>query len=275
MQNGPDIWAPEAVTCNAHQYPDRILLYKPPKWGGTAFASWSEPDGQDIVFLMTKGEDGLLTLKKAGLVRPEVRHFPRCAQTWPDLLRAVAGLLKQPPPTFVLDTLNGAETLCHSHVCQTVFGGDWGDKGFGGYQQGYRLHSPPEWERLLNALDMLREAGSRIICLCHSARKTVKNPHGSDYDASLPALHEETWKVTARRFDVILYGGYEQAVTKAGPRERKGKATGGNHRIIYAQPAAAYEAGGRYNLPPEIDCGETAADAWHNFLTALHPNQGA
>jgi hypothetical protein len=208
------------------------------------------------------------------VIDSQVRHFPRCAQTWPDLLRAVAGLLKQPPPTFVLDTLNGAETLCHSHVCQTVFGGDWGDKGFGGYQQGYRLHSPPEWERLLNALDMLREAGSRIICLAHAARKTVKNPLGPDFDASLPALHEETWKVTARRFDVILFGSYEQAVTKSSPKAPKGKAEGGNRRLIYAQPAAAYEAGGRYPLPHDIDCGEHAAEAWQNFTTALHPNQG-
>lgn len=267
---GLDLFDPTAITADSKPLPDRICLYAPPKWGKSAWAA----EAPGPVFLCTRGEDGIQVLKKTGVVSPEVRAFPRCAETWAELLRAFDGLIKRgpPPQTLVLDTLNGAEAMCHAHVCQTVYGGDWGEKGFSSFQVGYRTTSPKEFERLLDLIDALREKGTQIICLCHTAVATRKNPHGPDYDVNMPALHNETWKVASRRFDVLLFGTFEVSVSKASARDRKGKATGNDRRVIYARPGAAHEAGGRYNLPEEIDGGTSAAECWANFQAALNPD---
>jgi hypothetical protein len=255
-----------AVTANTQPLPDRICLYTPPKWGKSSFAAQAE----GVVFLTTKGEDGIMVLKKTGLAPAAVRCFPKPATEWPQLLSAIASLTKNPPPYFCLDTLNGAESLCFAHVCQRDHGGDWGDKGFSNFQVGYRTTGPREFERLFDALEGLREAGSHIICLAHTANKTRKNPDGPDYDVSRPALAEDCWALAARRFDILLQGTFDSVVTanKRNPMA-KGKASGGSHRIIRAQPGASFEAGGRYPLPEEIDCGQSAADAWKAFQDAL------
>jgi hypothetical protein len=274
MKNGlpvnriaPDPWSPEAITAEAAPLPDRLCLYSPPKWGKTSWAA----QAPDPVFLTTKGEDGIQTLKKSGLVRPEVRTYPRCATIWQDLLRALARLITHGPrpQTLVLDTLNGAEQLCQNHVCNSVYGGDWGEKGFTCFQNGYRV-AAKEFERILDAFDQLRELGTAVICLAHTAVRTVKNPHGPDYDKTRPALHEATWDIAARRFDILLAGTFETIYAKAGPRDRKAKVTGGDRRIIIARPGASVDAGGRYPLPPVVDCGKCATDAWRNFQAALN-----
>jgi hypothetical protein len=274
MKNGQpinriaDFFSPEAITDQVVALPDRICLYSPPKWGKSSFAAHAP----DPVFLTTKGEDGIMVLKQSGLVPPSVRCFPRCAQTWQELIRALARLITHGPrpATLVLDTLNGAEQLCHNHVCQTVYGGDWGEKGFSCFQQGYRTTGPKELERLFDAFDQLRELGTAVICLAHTAVKKVNNPTGPDYDRSRPALHEASWDISARRFDIILCGTFETILSKTGPRDRKAKASGGERRIILARPGAAHEAGGRYPLPGQIDCGDCASDAWQSFSAALN-----
>jgi hypothetical protein len=274
MKNGqsvnriaPDPFSPEAITDQVTALPDRICLYSPPKWGKSSFAAHAP----DPVFLTTKGEDGIMVLKQSGLVPPSVRCFPRCAQTWQELLWALARLITHGPrpSTLVLDTLNGAEQLCHVHVCNTVYGGDWGEKGFTCFQNGYRV-AAKEFERILDAFDQLRELGTAVICLAHTAVRTVKNPHGPDYDKTRPALHEATWDIAARRFDILLAGTFETIYAKTGPRDRKAKVSGGERRIILARPGASVDAGGRYPLPPQIDCGECAADAWQSFSAALN-----
>ena len=220
------------------------------------------------MFLQSRGETGLETLINAGRL-PEVPHFPEC-QTWSELLSAIETLTTEDHPykTAVIDTLNGSERLCHEHVCQTNFGGDWGERGFAGYMRGYEI-ALADWRDLLNRLDTLREQRKMsIVCLCHTKVKTFKNPEGSDYDRYQPDMHEKTWSLSHKWADAVLFLNYETFVDSK-DANKKGKATSSQTRLMYTERHAAYDAKNRLGLPLEIDMGDSGAAAWNNFKAAL------
>ena len=70
--------------------------------------------------------------------------------TWDELLAAIRALIDQEHAyrTLVIDTLNGAERLCHEHVCRRDFGGRWGRDGFTAYMTGYEV-ALADWRELL------------------------------------------------------------------------------------------------------------------------------
>lgn len=259
----------DMITDEAKPLPDRLLLFAEPGWGKSSFAAQAD----DPLFVMTKGEDGVLTLVKHRQITP-VRHFPKPAATWRDLLRAIQGLLVKnvTPGHFVLDTLNGAEKLCQEHICQTIYGGDWGEKGFLAFQRGYDM-AAKEWPKLLEALDQLRTRGAGIICLCHAKVVQINNPSGVNYVSYAPDLHAKTWEVTRGWPDLTLRGATEIHVDPDDSKAKikRGKATGGSHRVLYCQLDAVHQSKNRHGLPEEIDCGDSAVEAWANFQAALNP----
>jgi hypothetical protein len=111
-----------------------------------------------------------------------------------------------------------------------------------------------------------------ILCLAHAAVERVPNPTGLDYDRWQPAMDRRSlWPATQRWADIVMFGGFEVFAEKPDPqnsRATKGKAHGGR-RILYCEPTPTVAAGSRHGLPEEIDCGESAAQAWDNFQSAL------
>lgn len=235
-------------------------------WGKTSFGAHTPKP----VFIQTKGETGLETLIDAGLL-PEVPHFPE-VQEWTELLGAIETLTSDSHDfkTLVCDTSNGAERLCHEFVCQRDYGGEWGKQGFTSYQQGFEV-SLSEWRKFLNALDALRVAKRMtVLLLCHTKVKPFKNPEGADYDRYQPDMHEKTWGLTHKWADAVLFGNFDVTVQTAKTGEqKKGKASGGQQRVLYTERHAAYDAKHRLGLPPEIDMGASASEAWTNFINAL------
>ena len=220
------------------------------------------------VFLMTKGETGLETLIDNGQVA-ETPHFPE-VKTWEELLGAVKLLTVEPHDyrTLVVDTLNGAERLCHEHVCARDFDGRWGKDGFTAYMVGYET-SVAEWRRFLAALDRLRaERRMMILTLCHTKVAPYKNPEGPDYDRFTPELHPKTWGLTHKWADYVLFLHFASHV-EAARNQTKGKGRGGRRRVLYTMRTAAYDAKNRHGLPDEIDSGDSAADLWNNFAAAM------
>jgi len=201
---------------------------------------------------------------------PPTAHFPQCVSSWPELLMCLSELVikESPYKTLVIDTLNGAERLCHEHVCEKRFGGDWGPGGWLSYGAGPKA-ALTEFLDLLKTLDRLREQrGMSIILLCHAAPKTVRNPEGNDYDRWEPVLERPTANTLARWADMILFGAFEVVLSGEKDPKKKAKAKG-QHRIIRCEPNAMWEAGNRHGLPSEIECGESASEAWANFALAL------
>lgn len=254
----------ENIVKTGRKLPDRIAVHALQKWGKTSFAA----QAPSPIFLMTRGEDGLLTLMKSGELPDNIPHFPKPADTWIELKFALDNLIvhEHPFKTLVLDTFNGAERLCHEYVCQSKYDDSW--EKFSAFGAGPKS-AVAEIIEVLKRLDRLRDKGLRIICLCHSQVKTFNNPEGPNYDRWEPVLAKETWAVLDRWVDMILFGKFETFSEKETKSAAKGKATGGETRLIMTRHTAAYDAGNRHGLPEEIECGSSAAEAWKNFVQEL------
>lgn len=255
-----------SITCETKKLPSRICLHALQKWGKTSFAAQAPKP----VFVCTRGEDGLMTLIDTGRLE-KTAHFADCIQGWNDLLLALKELEgKHDFKTLVLDTFNGAERLCHEHVCQKECKGDW--ESFDAYGRGPKM-AIKYMIQLMGQLDKLREKGMGIIVLCHSQVRTFKNPEGADYDRWEPVLSKESWAFFDRWFDMILFGNFQTfAEEKKG--QGKTKAKGGQDRILCTERHAAFDAGNRHGLPQEIECGSSPLEAWQNFIAALIEGKG-
>lgn len=244
--------------------PNRYVLHGVEKVGKSTFGAQAPKP----IFIETSGETGLETLIDAGRL-PDTPHFPEI-HVWESLLSVIELLTNDEHDylTLVIDTLNGAERLCHEYVCRRDFGGDWGERGFGGYQRGYEV-SLAEWRRLLAMLDILRAKNNMsILALCHTRITPFSNPEGADYDRYSPDMHRKTWGLVNKWSDAILFLNYEVFVNEDDAK-KKGKATSSQGRILYTERHAAYDAGNRLGLPEEIDMGSSGPEAWANFRNAL------
>ena len=244
--------------------PNRCILHGPEGAGKTSFGCCAPKP----VFLMTRGETGLLTLIDAARV-PETPHFPELT-TWEDLLGAVEALTHETHDyrTLVVDTLNGAERLCHEHVCQRDFEGKWGRDGFTSYMTGYDV-ALADWRAFLDTLDRLRaQRRMSILALAHTKISPFRNPEGPDYDRYTVDLHHKTWSLTHKWADLVLFSNFVAHV-EARRNDETGKAKGGSRRVLYTTRTAAYDAKNRHGLPEQIDAGQSAAEAWDHFMAAL------
>jgi AAA domain len=249
--------------------PSRGFMHGTEGTGKTSFGCASPKP----IALMTSGETGLATLLDAGRV-PKTPHFPEI-ETFPALLDVVEVLRTEPHEfrTLVIDTVNGAERLCHEHVCRRDFGGRWGRDGFGAYGAGPEV-AQAEWRELLTALDRLREVRHMgILALCHSKIAPFKNPEGPDYDRYTPDLHAKTWALTHRWADYVLFLNFDTHVDAGKAAKPKGK--GGTRRVLHTERTAAFDAKNRHGLPARIDCGESAAEAWANLAAAMKAGRPA
>lgn len=258
------------VSSKGEALPSRYGFYAGVGFGKTSLAAFAPKP----IFIKTRGETGLDTLINSGQI-PPTPSLPEIT-SWVDLLAGIAMLKREEHPykTLVIDTANGAERLCHEFICERDFSGEWGDKGFTGYMRGFEV-SLAEWRMFLNSLDELRkEKAMTIFFLMHAKVKTFKNPSGLDFDRYMPELHEKTWTLTKGWLDCILFGNLEVSVHSskrdASDPLKKGKAADLSPRIIYANSNnATYDAKNRLGLPDEIECGETAKEAWTNLAKAI------
>lgn len=244
------------------------MLHAVEKFGKTSLAAQIP----GVVFGMSAGETGLLTLIDAGRL-PETPHLP-VWESWTEVMDWIAFLTNEEHPykALAIDTLNGVEKLCHAHVCNRDFNGDWGEQGFVGFQRGYDV-SLPDIRLFLAALDKLRETKRMgIMLLCHTQVYEFKNPEGPDYNRYVPAVHRKTWELVNRWADAILFGNFHTEIKK---EKGRAKGIGGQDRDLYTVRSAAYDAGNRYGLPEEIDCGQSAAEAWANLSKEIKAAKAA
>lgn len=248
--------------------PTRMILFGAEGSGKTSFAAMPK----DAIFLMTRGEDGLITLMSSGRLPANIAHFPEPCQSWKQVLDAIGHLQSQEHSfkALVIDTINGVERLCHENICREHFEDKWGDDGFAGYGRGPRL-AIPDLTMLLARLDALRNIkGMSMILLAHANVATFKNPEGPDFDRFQAALDRNTWNELHRWADMVLFLHRKApTVTTASRKATKGKATGPMPRVLLTERTAAYDAKNRHGLPPEIPCGNSPEEAWANFTKAM------
>ena len=260
----------DVATKSKNPLPKRYAFHALPGFGKTSVLAYSP----NPIFLMTRGETGLNTLIDSGQI-PPTSHFPEL-QDWSELLDAIKLLRTgvHDYKTVVLDTANGAERMMYEYVCERDFGGDWGERGFAGYQRGYEV-AMDSWKFLQNELDKLRyERNMSVFFLMHTQIKTFKNPAGADYDRYVPKMHDKAWSVTQGWLDAIFFGNYEVMVkqgSKTADPGKKGKASDQSYRILYtgSEPNPIFDAKNRMGLPQEIEMGDSALEGWTALSNAL------
>ena len=259
------------ITTTAKKLPNRIVIHAKPGWGKTSFAAQIP----DAIFLMVT-DDGLRTLISSGQVQPNIAHFPEMAESLTEIGKAINQLSvhRHRHKALVIDNITGIEMIIHDMVCQKRYGGSW-DKfnAYGGEQA--TKSAATEWDDILTKLDLLRSCGIGVFLIAHSKVVNFKNPSGPDYDRWIPSISKHSWERVNNWADIVLFGDFETTVDKIdiskNDAQTKGKASGGNHRILLTTHNAAYDAKNRHGLPEEIDCGSSAVEAWANFRTALTP----
>lgn len=222
-----------------------------------------------VVFLVDDNEDGITTLKSSGLV-PNVPQLPPMS-SWQETLDALDSLATEPHDfrAIAIDAIGGFEHLCHDHVLTRDYNGDRGEHGFGGYQRGAEV-AVADWRNFINALDRLRdERQMSVFLLGHAKVGSFRNPEGPDYDRYVIDIHKYTWTLTEKWADIVLFANFEVSFTAKEMTKAKGKAKGGQNRMIYTEHHAAFDAKNRHNLPAEIEMGNSGAEAWSNFVNAL------
>jgi hypothetical protein len=218
---------------------------------------------------MTAGETGLLTLVDCGRL-PETPHFP-VANKWQDLLASIQALIEQEHDfrTVVIDTINGAERLCHEYVCQRDFNGEWGEKGFNAYKRGQEV-ALNDWKQLIDLFDQLKAKGVRPLLLAHTATTTFKNPMGADYDRYQADLNQKTWAMTAKWLDAIFFGDFETILANEKDPMRKTKAINSEVvRVLYTEERASFDAKNRFGLPASIEMPNDPKGAYDTLMAAI------
>lgn len=240
----------------ATKQPFRIVLNAVEGWGKTTLGS--QAPGAGVV--MAGNETGYLTLLSSGRV-PEVPVIH--ATAWSDLLASIDALATdtQGIQTLVLDALGGIERMCHEHVCNRDFGGDWGERGFSCYQRGPDV-SVADVLSLLSKLDKVRSAGVAVVILSHCKVATFKNPLGTDFDRYTAACHGKTWEVVSRWSDAVLFGNFLSDVKTDRATDKKGKGQGGTMRVLYTERRDAFDAKNRHGMPDVIQMPDDHAAVW-------------
>lgn len=242
-----------------------LIVYATEGFGKTTMAAYAK----NSAIMMADGESGYTTLYNAGRVpeRPQITM-----RSWGAVLDHVELLIEDPQGMELLafDAAGGYERLCHRHVCDTHFKGDWGEKGFMSYMRGYDI-AIPEWLKLLSALERLRfgQSAVDVLFLGHARVQPFKNPMGADFDRYACECHHKTWGVTHKWADAVLFGTFASVVDKNKPSDKRGKGIGGTQRVIFTERRDAFDAKNRFGLPAEIDIPNDRTKAWSTLADLL------
>lgn len=233
-------------------------------WGKTTLGAHA-PNSR---MLMTRGEDGYLTLLGAG----RVPAIPAAmVESWGELLATLDSLKADPQgcKLLTIDGLGGCERMNHEHTCQQDFDGKWGEKGFMSYHKGY-AQSVTYWLGFLQRLDRLRELhGISILMLSHSMVRKFKNPDGSDFDRYESDVHATTWAATKKWADAVLFGDYQTVLDKGSKGKDRPKGIGGTQRMVHTQHSDARDCKNRYGMEPVFEVPNDPTQSWPTVRAAI------
>jgi hypothetical protein len=240
-----------------------IVLAAVPGWGKTTCAAYAKKPQ----IIMCGNEQGYRTLLRNSLVP----HIPGVVvATWEELLEVVDSLVASDDEheTLVIDSIGAVEAMCVEYMVRKQFGGDR-DK-YDAYGKGNdRL--PGEFIKLLARFDTIKEKhGKDVLILGHVKIKNFKNPEGADYDRYIVDVHEKVWTCIDRWADAVLFGKYQMLIKTSKENPTKGKAIGGEDRIVQTRHDDRWDAKNRYNMPESIDIPNDPTQIYSTIFAYVH-----
>jgi len=261
------------ITRKPKALPPAVILYGGAGSGKSSFASHFP----DPLFVIGTGDRGILTLQQNNLVSSDTMSLE--VESHYQLLEFLEEALDTeddlPFKYLVIDQFSVFQQYLFEYVCEEEFGGDWGNKGFANYQQGFH-RSATFLVELLELFDGLRDRGIGIVLIAHSKVNDFDDPHIGHYHRYEIDAHYKMSEVLNKWADTVLFLDFETEVVEAKKGEKAGnRAVGGRVRKIYVEKNAAYDAKNRFGLTEPILGGTNAADLYANFREAIKTIQQA
>lgn len=215
----------------------KVVVYGPEGIGKSTFAAqFPEP-----LFIDTEGSTKHM----------DVARLPK-PTSWPMLFAEIQDILKDPSvcKTLIIDTVDWAEMLCISNVCDKY--GKTGIEDFG-YGKGY-IYVTEEFGKFLNKLEEVVEHGINVVLTAHAKMRKFEQPDEMGaYDRWELKLTDKSGKSVGAMVkewaDMVLFATYKTIVVKT--EDKKAKAQGGK-RIMYTAHHPCWDAKNRHGLADEL-----------------------
>jgi len=224
----------ESITSGRIIRPPRVILVGTEKIGKSVFAAQAPKP----IFMPIKGEEGIDDL--------DVDQLP-VVSTWAELSESIKLLVKEDHDykTLVIDSISTLEPIVWKQVCDDA-GTDSIEKVGGGYSKGY-TEALGKWQKLMNALDRLRDKGMGIILIGHVVVGTFSDPNSESYSVYETDIHKKARAALYRWADAILFANHKiTTVSKdVGFNKEEIRAVSTDTRYLYTKKRPAHPGGGR------------------------------
>ena len=216
----------------------KTVIYGPEGIGKSTFAS----QFPDPLFIDTEG-----STKDMDVARTET---PSSFM----MLMELAVEVKRDPSlcrTLVIDTVDWAEMLCISQICDKNHKSSIEEFGYG---KGY-VYVQEEFGRLLNLLEEVVKVGINVVLTAHAKMRKFEQPDElGAYDRWEMKLTKQTAPMVKEWADMVLFANYKPVVENVdakGTKKGKTKPQGGR-RVMYTTHHSCWDAKNRYGLPEEL-----------------------
>lgn len=243
----------ERVRKGRIETPIRALVYGAEKVGKSTFAAGAARP--------------LFLGKDSGTEHLDIERLPQ-PETWRDVLEGLSEVEveahKAGYRTLVVDPIGWLEPLANLDVTgdPAVSLATWG----GGYGKGFAA-ALDRWRVFVGSLERVWKSGMNVILVAHAQVKTFNDPEGAPYERYELALENKAVAGLLKQWvDAILFARRE-AFGKMDPNTKRAKAYGSAARMLHTEWNPAYDAGNRFNLPPELPL------SWEAFADALERGQ--
>lgn len=248
-----------------------LILYGTEGVGKTSLALQFKKE----VLCISANENGFANLDMVGDIPDGCENVD--VSSYPEILKYIRS--GKDYNTVVLDSLSGLQQMMGTHILKQHYSDkDDPQKHFASFSEGYRCHAPFLAEQICNELTLLNQRGVNTILLGHSKMEVIKNPSGNDYNSTV--IDMESWPraVFKKWASAVLYMTLDLEVMvtktwKGKPVEGKAKVdlVSESDRIMYTTKNPAHEGKNLLKLPPYVSLGESAEEAYDNFISKLPP----
>jgi len=248
-----------------------LIVYGVEGIGKTSFAL----EFPGPILCISVRESGFDDLEDIGMIPEGAENIN--VEDFSEIISEMKGA-KETHQTVIIDSLSGVSQFIKEEVIQHCFEGtvDERMKEFGAFSNGWRIHAPTWAAKLESTCELLRSKGINVILIGHDKNETEKNASGPDFQATMIDMEKWPRGVLTKWAQAVLFMtmDYDTVASK----KWKGKTTEAKvtdsldddvDRIMYTTKHPGHSAKNRLNLPTYIHMGESAKQAYSNFVKEL------